>query len=352
MHEALKIIVKGKVQGVGFRPFVYSLSRKYHLNGTVQNNLDGVVIHAEGDQRQLEQMVKELKLSPPKLAKISEITVHHVQRANYKKFTIAESQKKGDSVPWVPADAAVCEQCSKKMRDPQNRRYQYPFINCTQCGPRYTMINHLPYDRPGTTMARFEMCPDCRAEYEDPSNRRHHAEPVCCPTCGPIVTLLNQTGESLAENQPAIARTAELLEQGCVIAVKGIGGYHLVCDAYQESAVGRIRLRKNRPQRPLALMVKSLAVAKKFCHISRREEEILTSPEMPIVILQQRREGMLPDNISPGLSTLGIMLPYTPLHHLLFENNRLECLVMTSANPSGLPMPYKNQLRRAFTNDV
>lgn len=342
MREALKIIVKGRVQGVGFRPFVYSLSQKYHFNGTVQNNLDCVVIHAEGDRMQLDQMVRDLKMSPPKLAKISGIIVRRVQWSDYKKFAIVESQSKGRSVPWIPADAAVCEQCLKEMNDPQNRRFQYPFINCTQCGPRYTIINHLPYDRPNTTMGRFEMCQGCRAEYEDPSNRRHHAEPVCCPTCGPTVTLLNKNGESLAENRPAIARAADLLERGHVIAIKGIGGYHLVCDAFQKSAVGQIRLRKHRPQRPLALMVKSLAAAKKFCHISNREEEIMTSPEMPIVILQRERAGILPENISPGLSTFGMMLPYTPLHHLLFANHALECLVMTSANSSGFPMPYKD----------
>ena len=342
MYEALKIMVRGKVQGVGFRPFIYHLSKKYHLNGTVQNNLDSVIIQVEGEEGQLEKMVDEIKRDPPKLAKINEVTIHQIPLAHYKEFTIIPSQKNGESIPWIPSDAAICEKCLDEMNDPNNRRFQYPFINCTQCGPRYTIINRLPYDRIHTSMKEFTMCDDCEVEYEDPFNRRHHAQPICCSNCGPTVTLYNQGGRSIAENQSAITQTIDLIKQGKIMAIKGIGGFHLACDAYQEKVVDQLRLRKNRPQKPLAIMVKSLEVASNLCHISSKEEDLLTSPEMPIVILKRKGDGVLPQNISPGLSTIGVMLPYTPLHHLLFNNHKLECIVMTSANPSGLPILYRD----------
>ncbi|WP_353057453.1 carbamoyltransferase HypF [Neobacillus niacini] len=341
MYKAIKVIVKGKVQGVGFRPFIYSLSKKHHINGTVQNNFDGVTILAEGKDGQLEKMVDEIKRNPPKLAKVSEINVHQIPLSHYKEFTIIPSRKNGESIPWIPSDAAICGNCLDEMNDPYNRRFQYPFINCTQCGPRYTIINRLPYDRSNTTMKEFTMCHDCQVEYEDPSNRRHHAQPICCSVCGPTVMLYNQCGKSLAENQSAIIQTIDFIKQGKIVAIKGIGGFHLACDAYQEKTVDQLRNRKKRPQKPLAIMVKSLEVVRNLCYISSLEEDFLTSPEMPIVILKRKRNGGLPPNISPGLSTIGVMLPYTPLHHLLFGNKQLECIVMTSANPSGLPILYR-----------
>jgi hydrogenase maturation protein HypF len=342
MYTAIKVIVKGKVQGVGFRPFIYALSKKYHLNGTVQNNLEGVIILAEGEEGQLEKMVDEIKRYPPKLAKINEINIHRIPLAQYKEFTIIPSQENGSSIPWIPSDSSICEHCLEEMKDPFNRRFQYPFINCTQCGPRYTIIDRLPYDRSNTTMNEFTMCHNCQVEYEDPSNRRHHAQPICCSDCGPTVTLYNQGGKLLAENQSAITKTVDIIKQGKIVAIKGIGGFHLACDAYQEKSVDQLRLRKNRPQKPLAIMVKSLEVARNLCHISSKEGELLTSPEMPIVILQRKSGGVLPPNLSPGLSTIGVMLPYTPFHHLLFQNKKLECIVMTSANPSGLPILYRD----------
>lgn len=342
MYKAIKVIVKGKVQGVGFRPFIYQLSKKYHLNGTVQNNLNSVTITVEGQEKNLEKMLDEIKRYPPKLAKIIEININQIPLVHHEEFTIIPSRKIGDSIPWIPSDAAICENCLEEMKDPNNRRFHYPFINCTQCGPRYTIINRLPYDRSNTTMKDFPMCHDCEVEYEDPSNRRHHAQPICCSNCGPTVTLYNQGGKLLAENQSAITQTADLIKQGKIVAIKGIGGFHLACDAYQEKVVDELRLRKKRPQKPLAIMVKSLEVVRNFCYISSREEELLTSPEMPIVILKRKREVKLPANISPGLSTIGVMLPYTPLHHLLFEHLQLEGIVMTSANPSGLPMLYSD----------
>ncbi len=341
MRRALKIEVNGRVQGVGFRPFVYSLSKKYHLTGTVQNNKDSVIIIAEGTNEQLVRMVEKLKMSPPRLSKINEIIICEIAPAGYEEFLIVPSQEDGDSIPFISVDAAVCDDCLEEMTDLSNRRFQYPFINCTQCGPRYTIIESQPYDRPYTTMREFTMCPLCREEYEDPANRRHHAQPICCSVCGPTVILRNQAGEPLAENQQAISHTIDLIKKGRIIAIKGIGGYHLACDAYQESTVARLRQKKNRPQRPLAVMVQSIDAARSLCHISDREEEMLTSPEMPIVVLTRKGDFSLPANLSPGLSTIGVMLPYSPLHHLLFWESGLECLVMTSANRSGLPIQYK-----------
>ncbi|MFC6039973.1 carbamoyltransferase HypF [Paenisporosarcina macmurdoensis] len=342
MHKALKIMVTGRIQGVGFRPFVYSLSKKYGLTGTVQNNIGCVIIVVEGNEKKVADMVNELQMSPPPLSKINQITMNQIPLNGYQEFSIISSQISSNSIPWMSPDAAICKDCLEELMDPNNRRFQYPFINCTQCGPRYTIIDSLPYDRPNTTMREFEMCQQCREEYEDPMNRRHHAQPICCPVCGPIVTLHNQQGESLAEQQLAVLQTVDLIKQGKIIAIKGIGGYHLACDAYQASVIDRLRLAKKRPQRPLAIMVKSLDVAKKLCYMSTKEVKMLTSSEMPIVVLTRLKDCLLPENLSPGLSTLGIMLPYTPLHHMLFEKTGLECMVMTSANSSGLPIQYKN----------
>ncbi|WP_017379384.1 carbamoyltransferase HypF [Paenisporosarcina sp. TG-14] len=343
MRKALKIIVTGRIQGVGFRPFVYSLSIKYDLTGTVQNNIGCVIIIVEGNGKKVSDMVNELEISPPPLSKINEIRINQIPLNGYQEFSIISSEISSDAVPWMSPDAAICKHCLEELMDPHNRRFQYPFINCTQCGPRYTIIESLPYDRPNTTMKDFEMCHLCREEYENPLNRRHHAQPICCPVCGPTVTLHNQRGESIAEQQRAVNQTVDLLKQGKIIGIKGIGGYHLACDAYQERVIDQLRLSKKRPQRPLAIMAKSVDVARKFCYISSKEVEMLTSLEMPIVVLKRKRDGLLPENLSPGLSTLGIMLPYTPLHHLLFENSGLECMVMTSANSSGFPIQYKDE---------
>nr|WP_066173700.1 carbamoyltransferase HypF [Bacillus marinisedimentorum] len=342
MRKALSIVVKGKVQGVGFRPFIYSLSKKYGLDGTVQNNLGCVTITVEGDEDRLDSMVKELEASPPVLAKIDEVKITHIPPSGSRGFAIIPSLHEGDAVPMVPADAAVCRDCLREMNDPADRRFGYPFINCTQCGPRYTIIEKLPYDRSYTTMREFTMCPECREEYEDPADRRHHAQPTCCPKCGPTVKLLDRNGENLAENSTALAQTGDFLKQGFIIAIKGVGGYHLACDARQKQAVEQLRLLKKRPQRPLAVMVKSLDAAAAFCQFSEEEKRFLTGPEMPIAVLRKKRECPLPDAISPGLSTIGVMLPYTPLHHLLFEKSGLDCLVMTSANLSGMPIHYRD----------
>ena len=344
MYKALRIIVTGRVQGVGFRPFVYSLAKKFHLTGTVQNNLDHVILIIEGKEHHLARAVEEIKCSPPPLSKINTITVKEIPPGYFEEFTIVPSENvETQALPWVSADAAICSDCLDEMNDPTNRRYKYPFINCTQCGPRYTIIQALPYDRPNTTMSEFTMCDQCHEEYENPLNRRHHAQPICCSACGPGISLYQQNGELVAYDDAALIETGSLIKNGHIVGIKGIGGYHLACDALQPRVVEEVRIRKNRPARPLAIMARDLEVVKKHCHLSKEEEEMLTSPVMPIVVLQKRRESNLPYNLSPGLSTIGVMLPYTPLHHRMFETSGLECMVMTSANPSGVPIQYKDE---------
>ncbi|WP_102260901.1 carbamoyltransferase HypF [Mesobacillus jeotgali] len=344
MYGALGIRVTGRVQGVGFRPFVYSLAKKFHLTGTVQNNLDHVMLIMEGNEDCLVRAVKELKESPPPLAKIDHITTTKIPPVYFEEFTIIPSKKVDSySLPWISADAAICEDCLQEMNDPANRRYKYPFINCTQCGPRYTIIQSLPYDRPNTTMSEFTMCDQCQEEYVNPLNRRHHAQPICCFACGPDIRLFHQNGEMSAQDEEALLETGALLRSGNIVGIKGIGGYHLACDAHQERAIVEIRKRKNRPRRPLAIMARDLDVVKKHCYLSKEEEDVLTSPVMPIMVLRKRKECTLPEELSQGLSTIGIMLPYTPLHHRLFETSGLECMVMTSANISEMPIPYKEE---------
>lgn len=347
-RSAVNIIVKGRVQGVGFRPFIFQIASQFRVRGTVQNNMDGVRIHAEGCESSLKSFIAAIQLHSPRLSRIDEVTVKPATYRGDDDFSIIPSERTGKSSLVIPVDSAVCPECLKEMRDPENFRYQYPFINCTQCGPRYTIIDSLPYDRPYTTMKDFQMCPACEEEYEDPLNRRHHAQPIACDDCGPRVVLSSIDGEETIEKEAAIKKAIDLLQTGKIIAIKGIGGYHLACNAYDEEAVTKLRTRKNRPQRPLAVMVASTALAQQICEVSGEEEKVLSSPEAPIVVMQKRVGSGLAESLAPGMTTLGIMLPYTPLHHLLFANGELKVLVMTSANPSGLPMLYRDE--DAFTH--
>lgn len=349
MYRALRIIVTGRIQGVGFRPFVYSLAKKFQITGTVQNNLDHVILIMEGKKDYLKSVIEEIEHSPPPLSKINKITVNEIPPVYFDTFSIVPSKNiEAYSLPWVPADAALCEYCLEEMNDPSNRRYKYPFINCTQCGPRYTIIKALPYDRFNTTMSEFKMCDQCYEEYENPLNRRHHAQPIGCSVCGPTITLCNHRGESVAQDEEALLETGTFIRKGHIVGIKGIGGYHLACDALQERIVEEVRVRKNRPRRPMAMMVRDLDVVRKYCYLSKEEENMLTSSVGPIVVLQKRSECNLPEVLSPGLSTVGIILPYTPLHHRLFETSGLECMVMTSANPSGLPIQYRDESLNAL----
>lgn len=343
MSEAVKIIVRGRVQGVGFRPFVYQLAQKMGLKGTVQNNMDGVRIIWEGSGAAIRKALEELKLSPPRLSRIDTVVAEQIAAEGRGTFSILPSDRTGKSSLVIPIDSAVCDDCLREMRDPANFRYRYPFINCTQCGPRYTIIDALPYDRPYTSMQRFPMCGRCEREYRDPLNRRHHAQPIACEACGPQLSLLSMDGKMLAERDEALGLAVRSLEEGQIVAVKGIGGFHLACDAANRASVERLRRRKRRPHRPLAIMAASVEAARRIADISDREDELLRSPEAPIVLLSKNSgySKVLPDTLAPGVRTIGVMLPYTPLHHLLFDDGRFSYLVMTSANPSGLPILYE-----------
>jgi hydrogenase maturation protein HypF len=351
MRKAVRVAVRGRVQGVGFRPFVFQLADTYRLAGTVQNNMDGVKISLEGEAESIKTFLTDLRTKAPRLSKINEILVEEAAPEHVPDFTIIASERSGKSMLVIPIDSAVCDDCLREMNDPNDFRYQYPFINCTQCGPRYTIIEELPYDRPYTSMKTFPMCEDCRCEYEDPMNRRHHAQPIACPKCGPKVALLHASGE-LVDCKNPIAQTIQLLKEGKIIAIKGIGGYHLSCDARNERAVAALRKRKNRPRRPLAVMAASVAAIRQFAEVSQKEEEVLTSPEAPIVILKKNGREQLADSVAPQMSTIGAMLPYTPLHHLLCADPELSCLVMTSANRSGMPILYKDEQALQYLDGI
>lgn len=350
-YSEVKVIVKGRVQGVGFRPFIFGIAKKYDIVGTVQNNMDGVRIFAEGKKENVEAFIQEIKENPPRLSRIDEVSVEPTERKGFSTFEIIESSREGKSSLVIPIDSATCPECLEEMRDPKNFRYKYPFINCTQCGPRYTIIEALPYDRPFTSMKSFQMCSKCDQEYHDPTNRRHHAQPIACASCGPNVMISSIRGEVLETGNESICLTARLLCDGKIVAIKGLGGYHLACDAYNEEAVQTLRKRKNRPKRPLAVMAANMETVEKICVLSEKERDLLQSPEAPIVILKKRTNS-LADSLAPGMNTIGVMLPYTPLHHLLFDENCPKVLVMTSANPSGLPLVYKNEEAKDYLKGI
>ncbi|ENQ3106249.1 carbamoyltransferase HypF [Bacillus cereus] len=347
---AVKVSIRGRVQGVGFRPFVYQLAHQYHLAGTVQNNMDGVRITAQGAEADVQQFLLELQSKAPRLSCIHNITVINIEPTDRAEFIIIDSERQGTSSLVIPIDSAVCDDCLQEMNDKDNFRYEYPFINCTQCGPRYTIIEELPYDRPYTTMKNFAMCTDCQREYEDPTNRRHHAQPIACPACGPKVTLLDQHGHKLETKQP-IQQAVRLIQEGHILAIKGLGGYHLCCDATNEHAVALLRKRKERPGRPLAVMAASVLEIDAFAYVNEAERKLLKSPEAPIVIVK-KKEGKLAGNVTPNMTTIGVMLPYTPLHHLLFKYNENGCFVMTSANPSGMPILYKDNEALTYLDGI
>ncbi|RSK27291.1 carbamoyltransferase HypF [Bacillus sp. HMF5848] len=342
MRIARKIIIKGRVQGVGFRPFIFQIAHEFNIVGTVQNNMDGVNIHAEAESNNMLTFIQSIKNKSPRLSRIDNISYFETDLFGYNSFNIIDSERSGASSLVIPIDSAVCDECLSEMFDPTDNRYMYPFINCTQCGPRYTIISELPYDRPYTSMAAFELCDNCRNEYENPYDRRHHAQPIACSTCGPTLKLLNVNTETVIEEGDVLQNVIEKLKEGAVVAIKGLGGYHLACDATNEQAVQLLRQRKNRPNRPLAIMAKHIKAVKEIVVLTEKENKILKSPESPIVVMKKENPSLLADSIAPHMSTLGVMLPYTPLHHLLFHNSGIQYLVMTSANPSGLPILYKD----------
>jgi len=369
-----QIQINGTVQGVGFRPYVFGLASKNDLKGRVQNNQTGVFVDLEGGEYEIQQFIDALKTNPPPLSWIESISRQNIlQYANFTDFQIVASVcSDSKSVP-ISADIATCSGCLREMLDPHDRRFRYPFINCTNCGPRFTIIENVPYDRAQTTMREFEMCTACRAEYEDPSNRRFHAEPTCCPECGPRVVLsvppaladglrqavhdareidARRRSTASATRRDPVRQARQLIESGKILAIKGIGGYHLVCDALNSNAVEALRKRKYREDKPFALMANSIDIIEGYCIVSESEKELLLSPERPIVLLKRRINTLptghasaftrVPEAIAPRMNTLGFMLPYTPLHYLLLEN-LAGPLIMTSGNVSDEPIAYTDR---------
>ncbi|MBE0430231.1 MAG: carbamoyltransferase HypF [Dehalococcoidia bacterium] len=335
-----RIRVRGVVQGVGFRPFVYGLAARHGLGGWVCNTSEDVRIEVEGDTETIGQFEIDLRAQAPPLARIEDVAVELHPPVGYEGFEIRPSQALKGRYQLISPDVATCPACLGELLDPADRRYRYPFINCTNCGPRFTIIEDMPYDRPRTTMRRFQMCSLCQAEYDDPMNRRFHAQPNACPECGPRVALVDRRGNLLAEADP-IAAAAELLRKGRIVAIKGLGGYLLACDATNDAAVGELRRRKQRPSKPLAVMVTTVDEAERHCCVSSEEEKLLGSPQSPIVLTKWRDQSSISREVAPDLRFLGIMLPYTPLHHVLLRDAGLP-LVMTSGNLSEEPIATDN----------
>jgi hydrogenase maturation protein HypF len=340
------ISVRGIVQGVGFRPFVYGLAVKHNLKGWVCNTSEDVKIEVEGKAEAVEQFERELQTQAPPLARIESITVEYHRPVGYQNFEIRKSRAQRGKYQLVSPDVATCQACLDEVMDPEDRRYRYPFTNCTNCGPRFTIIEGMPYDRPKTTMRYFQMCPQCQAEYENPVDRRFHAQPNACPKCGPQVQLVDNQGNVVNESNP-IAAASQLLREGKILAIKGLGGFLLACDATNDSAVRTLRRRKNRPSKPFAIMVATVDEAKKHCYVLPEEEELLSSPQSPIVLMIWKAGSSVSREVAPNLWFLGIMLPYTPLHHILLRDTGLP-LVMTSGNLSEEPIARDNDeaLRR------
>ncbi len=335
-----RVRVSGVVQGVGFRPYIYRLATEERVVGNISNDTAGVTIEVEGPLSQVELFLQRLPLEAPPLAHIASIDVEEVPVVGDAEFRITRSEVRGHVVTQIPADAATCDDCLRELLDPANRRYRYPFTNCTNCGPRFTITRSIPYDRPQTSMAVFPMCAACQAEYDDPLNRRFHAQPNACWDCGPQLRLTDSHGEDIHSSDP-VAETIARLAAGEICAIKGIGGFHLAVDATNNAAVERLRARKHRYGKPLAVMVMDLASAKRYCDCYE-SEALLISVQRPIVLLRKTTSHEIAESVAPGIPWLGVFLPYAPLHHLLFADGRLRAIVMTSANLSEEPIAIDN----------
>jgi hydrogenase maturation protein HypF len=367
-------LVRGVVQGVGFRPFVYRLALEEGLAGFVGNDTDGVTFEIEGLEERVEAFLSRLRCEPPPLARIDSVTVRELAATGDAEFRIVASEVVGRVSTGIPADAATCPDCLRELLDPHDRRYRYPFLNCTNCGPRFTITRSIPYDRPQTSMAKFPMCPACQSEYDDPLNRRFHAQPNACWVCGPQVWLVDNANlrtrdfreaeanspplskplptaqassekaknASLTRPEDPVDQTISLLLAGKIVAIKGIGGFHLSVDATSQSAVMRLRERKRRYGKPLAVMVRDVEAARAICALTAEEESLLSTPARPIVLARRREDCAIADAVAPGIPWLGLFLPYAPLQHLLFADSRVRALVMTSANLSEEPIAIDN----------
>lgn len=338
-----RYLIKGVVQGVGFRPFVYRLASENNLKGWVLNDSKGVTVEVEGTKEQLNKFVKQIMQEKPSLSTINEISLLHekIIKHGYINFSIKKSANADTREALVSPDTNVCHDCLRELFDDNNRRYKYPFINCTNCGPRYSIIFDIPYDRPYTTMRDFLMCKECKKEYEDILDRRFHAQPIACWDCGPKVELLNNQGKKIEDDDP-VAVTIEKLKQGAIVAVKGLGGYHLVADPTNDEAVITLRKRKKRLAKPFAIMSETITEVRRYANVQPDEEKLLTSKERPIVLLKKKKNKRFSDNVAPVNDHFGVMLAYTPLHYLLLHNN-FDALICTSGNLSDEAIIHRNE---------
>ncbi|HDH15766.1 MAG TPA: carbamoyltransferase HypF [Gammaproteobacteria bacterium] len=345
VQVAYQLCMSGQVQGVGFRPFVYRTATTLGITGWVQNGKGNVIIHAQADEPCINRFIYQLLHQAPAIARP---TLEHKNSADLEdlsEFTIRASRSLSKPVIHTPPDYYLCGDCIRELNDPTNRRYRYPFINCTQCGPRYSIIHQLPYDRINTSMSEFVLCPDCQKEYADPHDRRFHAEPVACPVCGPQLTFCSEE-KIISDTQQALSKAIDFLHAGKIIAVKGIGGYHLICDARNDEAIQNLRLRKARPHKPFAIMFPAqgddgLDFVRQYTKLDQVAAQLLTNPARPIVLLETEQRHELSDNIAPGLKQLGIFLPYSPLHYLLLQEFNAP-IIASSANISGEPVLTDN----------
>jgi hydrogenase maturation protein HypF len=342
-RRRLRVCVQGVVQGVGFRPFVYTTAAALGLSGAVRNDSSGAIIEVEGDPWNIDDFLHRLRDGPPPLAIIESIATEAIPVIGGTGFVIADTSRSTTGRTLASPDVAMCADCAAELRDPGNRRYRHPFVNCTNCGPRFTIIGSLPYDRATTTMAAFPMCAECAGEYADPADRRFHAQPVCCPGCGPQIRYLTAAGD-VAYREDGLSAARTLLRDGGVLAVKGIGGYHLACDARNNGAVTQLRRRKRRGDKPFAVMVPDLPTARGIADVDEHSERILVGPQRPIVLLPRRADSGVAESVAPRNPDLGIMVAYTPLHVLLFglpgDEPGPDVLVMTSGNLGGEPICY------------
>jgi hydrogenase maturation protein HypF len=331
------------VQGVGFRPFVYAAAQALSLSGCVRNDSSGAIIEVEGDPSDIDDFLHRLRDSPPPLAIIESIVTEAIPVAGGTGFAIADTSRSGTGRTLASPDVATCAECAAELRDPGNRRYRHPFVNCTNCGPRFTIIGSLPYDRATTTMAAFDMCAECAREYADPADRRFHAQPVCCPACGPQLRYRTPGGD-VVHREDALRTARTLLRDGGVLAVKGVGGYHLACDARNDTAVSELRRRKRRGDKPFAVMVADLSTAQRIADVDEHSARVLAGPQRPVVLLARRADSGVADSVAPYNPDLGVMVAYTPLHALLFglpgDEPGPDVLVMTSGNRGGEPICY------------
>lgn len=344
--------VKGIVQGVGFRPYVFNLCESLNLKGWVNNDDEGVNIALEAQEDLINEFLKELEAYPPPLATIDSIEVLNKEFENLNDFKILKSQNNSNKTTIISPDIAICQDCINDIKDENNFRYNYALTNCTNCGPRYSIIKTVPYDRVNTSMSEFELCSFCQNEYENPKNRRYHAQPVCCEKCGPKIKLYNNYNIKLEEDVLAIKKMATLINSGEIVAIKGIGGFHLVCDATNDEAVMKLRKRKNRPTKPYAVMFKDISELKNYANFSKEEEKIIISKEKPITLVNKKINSNLSFSVAPNISKLGVFLPYTPLHYILFEFLNSP-IIATSANLKDEPIiRHKDELLAKLSNVV